>query len=150
MFNLTIFKQNDQLIAILNFQGNLDQSTYLELINKTQTLYDSGYRNLVFDMDSIPSVGLSGAFALYSAATLFNGDTPLDPAGGLRALHAMADKVLSQPVRHFKLLRPQPAVKKALSQSGLPVYEDMESALTSFGRDRQYFLPNQSRAARFH
>ena len=150
MFNLTIFKQNDQLIAILNFQGNLDQSTYLELIDKAKKLYDSGYRNLVFDMGSIPSLGLSGAFALYSAATLFNGDTPLDPRGGLRALHAMADKVLSQPVRHFKLLRPQPAVKKALSQSGLPVYEDMESVLTSFGYGSGHSFRDQSRATRFH
>lgn len=133
MFNLTTYKQYDHLIAILSFQGDLDHLTYRELINKTTELYQSGYQNLVLDMHGIPNLGLSGSFALYSAATLFNGDIPLDPAGGLKALYAMADKVVSKSTHHFKLFRPQPAVKKLLSQSGLPVYDDMASVLTSFG-----------------
>ena len=133
MFNLTTYKQYNQLIAILSFQGDLDRLTYHKLINKATELYDNGYRNLVLDMRGIPNLGLSGSFALYSAATLFNGDTPLDPVGGLKALYAMADKVVSKSTHHFKLFRPQPAVKKVLSRSGLPVYEDMESVLTSFG-----------------
>ncbi|MBK8905677.1 MAG: hypothetical protein IPM53_31130 [Anaerolineaceae bacterium] len=131
MFNLTTHKQSDHLIAILSFQGNLDHLTYRELINQANELYTNGYRNLVLDMRGIPNLGLSGTFALYSAATVFSGDIPLDPAGGLKALRAMADKVVSKPTPHFKLLRPQPAVKNALSQSGLSVYDDMESVLTS-------------------
>lgn len=133
MFNLTTYKQHNRLIAILSFQGNLDRLTYHELINKARELYESGYRILVLDMRNIPNLGLAGSFALYSAAMLFNGDTPLDPVGGLKALHTMAEKVMNKPTRHFKLLRPQPTVKKLLSRSGLPVYEDMESVLTSFG-----------------
>lgn len=132
MFNLTTYKQYDRLIAILSFQGNLDYLTYHKLIDKAAELYESGYRILVLDMRGIPNLGLSGTFALYSAATLFNGGTPLDPAGGFKALHTMAEKVVSKSTHHFKLLRPQPAVKKLISQSGLPVYEDMESVLTSF------------------
>ena len=132
MFNLTTHGQHNHIVAILSFQGDLNRLTYRDLINETSKPYEHGYRNLVLDMSGIPNLGLAGSFALYSAAMLFNGDTPLDPAGGLRALHAMADKVVSKPTHHFKLFRPQPTVKNALSQSGLPVYEDMESVLTSF------------------
>ena len=82
MFNLTTRGERDQSIAILSFQGNLDRLTYLGLINEARELYEKGYRNLVLDMSGIQSMGLAGFFALYSAATLFNGDTPLDPVGG--------------------------------------------------------------------
>ena len=132
MFNLTTHKEHNDLIAILSFQGDLDRLTYRELIDKARELYERGYRHLVLDMSGIPNLGLSGSFALYSTAVLFNGGTPLDPTGGFKALHTMADRVVGQPMHHFKLLRPQPAVKKVLAQTGFPVYEDMESVLTSF------------------
>lgn len=132
MFNLITHKQSDHLIAILSFQGDLDRLTYRDLINLARDLYTSGYSNLVLDMRGIQKLGLSGTFALYTAAMLFNGDTPRDPDQGLLALRAMIDDVLSKQSHHFKLLQPQPAVKKLLSRSGLPVYDDMESVLTSF------------------
>lgn len=133
MFNLTTHGQHDHTVAILSFDGDLDRFTYRELLNEVKELYESGYRNLVLDMSAIPQLGLAGAFALYSAAMLFNGETPLDPVGGFKALYSMAEKVVSKQTHHFKLFQPQPTVKKALSRSGLPIYEDMESVLSSFG-----------------
>lgn len=151
MFNLTTYKQHNNLIAILSFQGDLDRLTYRELINKARDLYESGYRNLVLDMSGISNLGLSGAFALYSTAVLFNGGTPLDPAGGLKALHAMADKIVGQPTHHFKLLRPQAAVKKVLAQTGFPIYEDMESVLTSFAYRKAFSMRySQATVASIH
>lgn len=147
MFNLTTHGQHDNTIAILSFQGDLDHLTYHELINKAKELYESGYRNLVLDMGGVPNLGLSGSFALYSTAVIFNGDTPLDPIGGLKALHTMAEKVVRKTTHHFKLFRPQSTVKKTLSRSGLPVYEDMESVLTSFDPERisQSAIANQQK-----
>jgi hypothetical protein len=132
MFNLTTHEQRDQLVAILSFRGDLNSFTYLDLINKARELYESGHRNLVLDMRGIQTVGLAGFFALYSAAMLFNGDAPLDPVGGFNALYTMAEKVVGKSTHHFKLLQPQPNVKNALSKSGLPIYEDLDSVLTSF------------------
>ena len=118
-------------VTILQAQGELDRFTYLDLINKARELYENGQRRLIVDMSGVREVGLSGFFALYSVAMLFRGQKPLDPEGGVVALRLMADTMHDGP-HSIRLLKPQPDIQKALSTSGLPIYNDLAGAIASF------------------
>ena len=123
--------QGTDPVAILQAQGELDRFIYLDLINKARELYENGQRRLIVDMSGVREVGLSGFFALYSVAMLFRGEKPLDPEGGMAAFRWMADYM--HDVSHrIRLLKPQSHLQKALSRSGLPIYEDLAGAIASF------------------
>jgi hypothetical protein len=118
-------------VAILRPHGNLDRFTYLDLIDRSKEVYDSGQRFLILDMSDISNVAISGLYALYSIAMLFRGEEPLDPAGGWAAMRTMANHLDAVSDR-IRLLRPQPHIRRALSTSGLQIYDDLAGAITSF------------------
>ena len=123
--------QDADSIAILHAEGELDRFTYGELIYKARELYENGKRFLIVDMGGVREIGISGLFALYSVAMLFRGEEPLDSEGGWAAVRSMASHLNDMPYR-IRLLRPQPNVRRALSASGLPIYDDLAGAIASF------------------
>jgi hypothetical protein len=82
-------------------------------------------------MSGVRELTLTGFFALYSIATLFRGQKPVDPEGGVVALQLMAGDMYSTP-HYIRLLKPQPQFQDALSTSGLPIYDDLARAIASF------------------
>ncbi len=138
--NITVNKVEKQTpITILRLEGELDASNYESLITKTQELYAEGTRNLLLDLGNLTFVSSSGLVSLHSMALIMRGE-PLDESQeGWRAFHAISqdlDKASGQE-EHFKLLKPQPLVKKVLDTAGftkvMPVFDDEETAVASFG-----------------
>jgi hypothetical protein len=129
-------ESDDYPAATIELGGVLDHHSYLSLINMVRELYKRGHRNLIIDMQNVQIIGLKGIFALYSGAMLFNVEQPLEPTGGLKALHMMANRVSDYPTHHITLLSPAPFVKEMLYESGVPIYDDLEAALKSFAHER--------------
>lgn len=123
----------DVPVTILQAKGKLDYSTYRDVMRTFQQLYENGAQNLLVDLQAVPDLGLSGLFALYSAALLFQDGAALEPEGGIPALRYMAKKVRGTQLQHFGLLKPIPRLESVLGPSGLPVYGELTAALASFG-----------------
>ena len=117
---------------IIRPQGKLDYITYLDLIAKGREVYQVGYKDLILDMSDISEVGISGLFALCSLALLFQDQEPASPEEGWTGLHVMINYLRQHLSEHFKLLGPRPEIEKVLVQTGLPIYPDLSTALTSF------------------
>jgi hypothetical protein len=72
-------------------------------------------------------------------ALIMRGETLEEAEEGWGAFHAVSRDLDSagSPEAHFKLLKPQPLVRKVLGTSGfsnvMPVFEDEETAVASFG-----------------
>lgn len=125
-------------VTILRLTGELDASNYEALIVQTQALYADGTRNLLLDLENLSFVSSSGLVALHNMALIMRGETLADAQEGWRAFHAISQDLgkASGPEAHFKLLKPQPMVKKVLDTAGfttiMDVFEDEETAVASF------------------
>ncbi|HXV98616.1 MAG TPA: STAS domain-containing protein [Anaerolineae bacterium] len=124
-------------VMVLQLHGALNAANYLDLISAAKEIYAAGGRNLIFDMSQVPSIGLSGFFALYSMAVLLRGEEPPDAAGGWGTLRANACDMQTRGLQeHFKLLNPRPEVEQALEQSGfkafLEIQPNLKMAMASF------------------
>ena len=123
--------QGTEPITVLSLQGNLDRFSYLDLVNKSKEIYDGGHRSLVIDMSQVNTIGISGLYALYSTAMVFRGEEPLAAEGGWSAIRWMGNH-LDGVCPGIKLAQLQPQIAKALSQTGLPICDDLPAALASF------------------
>lgn len=125
-------------VTIMRLQGELDASTYLDVIEKAREVVRSGATDLLFDLSDLSFISSSGLVTLHSVAMLMRGEAPLDPEAGWGTLGAIANEVDSGRgyEEHFKLLHPQPQVQKALVVTGfdqiLEVFQNREAALAAF------------------
>jgi len=123
-------------VTILHIMGNVDASSYTEVIEKAQQIYDEGARNLLLDLSEVPYVSSAGLMALHTVARIFLGQM-LNPKDGsrpsFRAINPQQDVGVRERV---KLLSPQPTVAQVLDTVGLSqffgIYTDLETALKSF------------------
>jgi len=127
-------------VTIMKLKGELDASSYMEVTKEAQNLVLAGTDNMLLDLSEMTFISSSGLVTLHSIAMLMRGETPLDPDGGWNTLGAIANEVENSEKNepHFKLLNPQPQVKKALNVTGfdqiLEIFTDRERALASFER----------------
>lgn len=125
-------------ITILSLGGELDATSYLDLINEAQHLYAGGTRRLLLDLTDLHFLSSAGLVSLHGIALIMRGQGPPDPEAGWGALHSIANEVGGAPAPepNYKLLRPQARVQKALEATGfskfLSIYDDREVALASF------------------
>jgi hypothetical protein len=122
--------KHKNLVTLLRAHGNLDCFTYQDLIAKSQEIYNQGYKDLILDIHEVSQIGISGLFALYSVAMLFQGERPANPEEGWAGLYTMSRHLKGNLSSHFKVLRPQEEIKKALIEAGVPVYPDLTTALS--------------------
>lgn len=47
-------------VTVMHIQGDVDSSTYLNVIDKAQQAYDDGARNLLLDLSKVPYVSSAG------------------------------------------------------------------------------------------
>jgi len=130
----TTIHQADQPIAIMQLNGDINASNFMEVVNKAQELYDNPARNLIIDLSEVSSVSTTGLVALHKIALVYSG-VPQQVEADKDEIRP--DFTHSSNARKFvKLLNPQPAVDEALLKAGLKlffkVYKDLESALQSF------------------
>lgn len=123
-------------VTIMHLQGELDASSYLDVIARAQELYASGARYLLLDLSELSFMASSGLVALHSTALIMSGDEPPDPEYGWSAFHAMDKEVGGGFVKNCKILNPQPKVSRTLEVTGfntfLEIFTDLETALESF------------------
>lgn len=129
-------KEGRVAVTILHLAGELDASTYTNVIKKAQELYDGGARDLLIDLARAPYISSAGLMSLHTVALIFAGQSLNPNSSGrptFRSLDANRDQLARQ---HVKLLSPQPAVSQVLDTVGLKsffeVFDDLEGAVKSF------------------
>jgi len=140
MLNVTVDKVEGRVpVTVMRLDGELDASNYGSLITQTQELYAAGARDLLLDLEKLSFVSSSGLVALHRMALIMRGETLEDAEEGWHAFNAISRDLDSagSPEAHYKLLKPQPMVRKVLDTAGfsdiMPVFEDEETAVASFG-----------------
>jgi anti-anti-sigma regulatory factor len=134
---ITVYQAQGRVpVTVLQPHGDLDASSYGDLIAKAKEVYDKGTRDILLDLSDTPYMSSSGLVALHSIAMMLRGEKPPDTESGwgtFRSIDRDRDRGL-QP--HFKLLNPQPKVDKVLEMAGfaqyLEVYTELETAVASF------------------
>ena len=124
-------------LAVLDLNGELDASNYLDVIEHVRRLYTTGTRQLIIDLSDVSFLSSSGLVALHSAALVMRGEEPPSPDLGWSAFHAIASDV-EQPGFETccTLANPQGRVRKSLEMTGfsafLRIYEDVDTAVGAF------------------
>jgi anti-anti-sigma factor len=121
-------QQAAEPIAVMQLQGSIDASNFVQIVDKAQEIYQNPARHLILDLSGVPSISSTGLAAIHQVALLFS---------GLPGQLKHPDMTHSSTARkHVKLLSPQPDVDKALETAGLKlffkVFHDLDSALKSF------------------
>jgi anti-anti-sigma regulatory factor len=123
-------------VTVLQTHGDLDASSYKDLIAKAQEVYSGGAQDLLLDLGDTPYMSSSGLVAMQSLAALLRGEEIPDPEAGWGAIRAIDRDRDSGFQQHFKLLNPQPRVDRVLEMVGftrfLEVYTDLDTAIASF------------------
>ena len=135
--NITVsLAQGRVPVTILQVHGDLDASSYTDLIAKGQAVYNAGARDILLDLGDLSYISSSGLVALHRVALIVRGEKPSDPEPGWAAFHAIdrdRDTGLQQ---HVKLLNLQPRVDTVLQTVGFKqffeVHTDLATAIASF------------------
>ena len=123
-------------VTVMQVMGDIDASSYRDLIAKGREQFAAGARHLLLDMSGVKYVGSAGLVALHSLTVLMRGAEPPDPEAGWRAFRTMGREVAGGMQTAVKLLNPQEAVRRVLDTSGMieffEVYTDRAEAVASF------------------
>ena len=135
MLNVMVeHEQGAQSVAVIRLEGELDQSNFLDVINRARELREGGTRNVVLDLTELSYMGSSGVFALRSIAIVLSGDEPPDPEDGWGAIHELEGR--SADTSRVKILNPQPSVDRVLDRTGMKRYfetfTDRAAAIAAF------------------
>ena len=121
-------QQASEPVAIMQLQGDINASNFVQIVDKAQEIYQNPARNLILDLSEVPSISSTGLAAIHKIALLYSG-VP-DQMKHPDLTHN------SNARKHVKLLSPQPDVEKTLETAGLKlffkVFHDLDSALKSF------------------
>ena len=135
MLNVTVeTEQGAQPVGIMRLEGELDQSNFMEVIDRARELREAGTRHVLLDLSGLSYMGSSGIFALRSIAIVVAGDEPPDPEHGWGAIHEMEGR--SADTSRVKILNPQPSVDRVLDRTGMKRYfetfTDRAAAIAAF------------------
>ena len=135
--NIAVTQAEGQVpVTILQMHGDLDGSSFQDLIASARTAYTGGARDILLDLSDTLYMSSAGLVALQSIAALMRDEDPPDPEAGWGAFHAIDRDRESGLQPHFKLLNPQPRVDRVLEMAGfkrfLEIHTDLEAAIASF------------------
>ncbi|MBX3060085.1 MAG: STAS domain-containing protein [Anaerolineae bacterium] len=140
MMNITIEQVESRVpVTIMKLVGQLDASSYLDVIETGKKLHREGTRDLLIDMSEMTFMASSGLVALHNIALLMRGEQPQDPEAGWAAMHAINRDVQNSGgfEAHCKLLNPTPAVRKTLDVTGFAslfeIFDGRDEAIATFG-----------------
>ena len=133
-------------VTILEVDGEVDATTYQQLIAQSRDACDQGARDILLDLGGVPFLSSAGLMALHSIAAMLRRDEPGDgevgavrepPPAGSASEDGEGGGDSDQGFQpHFKLLNPQPKVAQTLEVVGfslfLEIYTDREAAIKSF------------------
>ena len=122
-------------VSVLQIKGDLDASSYLELVNTAQKLYNADVRNLLLDLSELAFISSAGLASLHIVTKMFRGEkaNPEDGWNTFKEIDRERDSGLQQ---HVKLLNPSPEVDNVLDTVGFKqffeIYTDLNEAVQSF------------------
>lgn len=133
---ITVSQEGEPPVTVMTLHGDLDASSYPQVVEKAQEAYAAGARRLVLDLTKVPFISSAGLMGLHTTALLFGGRLVEKDARGrlsYRAIHPEMDKEARQRV---KLVNPQPRVAHVLETVGLhqffEIHADVAAAVSSF------------------
>ena len=122
-------------VSIMKLQGDLDGSSYTEVIDKAREVHTGGAQGIVLDLSEVEYISSAGLVALQSIAKLMRGEAA-DDSAGWDALHSIDRDRESGVKNSLKLLNPHPEVDNVLSMVGLKdyfeIFDDQDKAVASF------------------
>ena len=122
-------------VSVVHITGDLDASSYRELVDTAQKLYDDGVRSLLLDLTNLVFLSSAGLASLNIITRMFRGETS-DAENGWGTFKAIDRDREGGMQSHVKLLNPSPKVDNVLDTVGFKqffeVYTDLEEAVDSF------------------
>jgi len=122
-------------VSVIHIKGDLDASSYLELVNMAQELYNAGARSLLLDLTDLAFISSAGLASLHIVTKLFRGEkaSSEDGWGTFREIDRDREAGMQTNV---KLLNPSTEVNNVLDTVGFKqffeVYNDLGEAVQSF------------------
>lgn len=122
-------------VSVVYIKGDLDASSYLDLVNTAQKLYNAGVRSLLLDLSDLAFISSAGLASLHIILKMFR-DEKSHPENGW-STYKDIDRERDKGVQHHvKLLDPSPEVGNVLDTVGFKqffeVYTDLDEAVSSF------------------
>jgi anti-anti-sigma regulatory factor len=123
-------------VTILQLDGKLDGSNYLQLFEEVKMIYAQGVRDLLFDLSRLTYLSSAGITAIHRTALVFRGLSIPNDESGWASYHAIDRDRDSGLQEHVKLLSPMPEVAHILDivgfKSMFEIHTDLDTALASF------------------
>lgn len=122
-------------VSVVSIKGDLDASSYLELVDTAQKLYNAGVRYLLLDLTGLIFISSAGLASLHIVTKMFRGEQANleDGWGTYKEIDRERESGLQ---KNVKLLNPSPDVDKVLDTVGFKqffeVYTDLKEAVQSF------------------
>lgn len=122
-------------VSVVRIKGDLDASSYIDLVNTAQQLYDEGARYLLLDLTDLAFISSAGLASLHLITKIFRGERS-DPKQGWATFKDVDRERGSGLQKNVKLLKPSPDVDKVLDTVGFKqffeIYMDLDEAVQSF------------------
>ena len=122
-------------VSVIHIKGDLDASSYLELVNTAQKLYNAGVRSLLLDLADLEFISSAGLASLHIVTKMFRGEKT-DSEDGWGTYKEIDRERESGLQKYVKLLSPSPEVDNVLDTVGFKqffeVYTDLDEAVQSF------------------
>jgi anti-anti-sigma factor len=122
-------------VSVIHISGDLDASSYLELVNAAKELYDQGAENLLLDMTNLAFISSAGLASLHIIVKMFRGEKTdvEDGWGTFKDIDRERDSGMQSQV---KLLNPSTEIDNVLDTVGFKqffeIFTDLNEAVGSF------------------
>ena len=122
-------------VCVVHLKGELDASSYPELVDTAQMLYSAGVRSLLLDLTDLTFISSAGLASIHMVTKMFRGKKT-DPEDVWDTFKDLDRDRESRLQKHVKLYNPSPAVDSVLDILGFKqffeIYADLEEAIGSF------------------
>lgn len=122
-------------VGVLYVKGDLDASSYLQLVDAAQTAYSAGKRDLLLDLSDVTFISSAGLASLHIITKMFRGEKSQTEDGW--GTHKSLDRERENGMqKNVKLLKPSTEVDQVLETVGFKqffeIYADLGEAVQSF------------------
>lgn len=128
--------QGKVVVTILRVKGDLDGTSYRDLMNLAKKEFEGGARAFLIDLSETVYLSSAGLVALHSIVKMVRDGQLAKEEAGWSALHDIDRETAKGLQQNVKLLSPQPRVEKVLDVAGLksifPIFTDLQAAVVSF------------------
>ena len=122
-------------VGVLYIKGDLDASSYLQLVEAAQTAYNAGMRDLLLNLSDVTFISSAGLASLHIITKMFRGEKA-DTADGWGTYKSLDRERESGMQENVKLLNPSAEVEQVLETVGFKqffeIYTDLGEAVHSF------------------